>query len=309
MSIFNKMYNCPRCSYQTEIKACYKSHIFREKICPPEKGDISLEEERKRINFKQANYKCEKCNKPYASRSGYYIHKKECNVEPHNNDMTKQMFSQFQSAMSSFMHPQMYGYPYNMGYSPFIPVQSQISPQPLAVVQPQIVSQTPQTLVETSQHRTKKHSSTEFTFDFGPIRNMGTEDISPLINEQELFEHCFSRGEEGLFDMIKTIWFDDITCNRNVKYMDQTKVTYLSVRGEITTRWDRYLVELFVTLDNILEQIVAKNKISKNAMNSFIREIGDPLGFSFYSDIINFNEDEKRKKEIYEYIKTRLLET
>ena len=59
------IFKCPRCGYNTTIKANFKKHITNKILCNPSIADISLDDIRDEYFNKRNNYKheCDGCKK------------------------------------------------------------------------------------------------------------------------------------------------------------------------------------------------------------------------------------------------------
>jgi hypothetical protein len=73
---------CPRCSYQTIVKANLIRHLQKKEECLPMYSFETREEIIKQLTAKPAKNTCQWCNKHFAQPSGLCKHRKICKKKP-----------------------------------------------------------------------------------------------------------------------------------------------------------------------------------------------------------------------------------
>ena len=91
-TIKQHIFNCDRCGYSTNKLSDIKRHIVRKSPCEPIVSDISLDSmKEKYLKEKLINHMCDVCDKGFSSKSGYYIHRKNCKKEENIIDLKDQV--------------------------------------------------------------------------------------------------------------------------------------------------------------------------------------------------------------------------
>jgi len=70
----NKIYECKLCDYSTSIKCNFDKHCLTSKHLTLIHGNI----EETKSSIKEQTFTCEKCQKSYATRGGFWKHTKKC---------------------------------------------------------------------------------------------------------------------------------------------------------------------------------------------------------------------------------------
>jgi uncharacterized C2H2 Zn-finger protein len=76
------LHECPRCGYGCSLKADFKKHLNKKKLCKPTIADVSLDDIKEKYNKqKDPTHTCEYCNKGFTSKSGYHYHLISCSQQ------------------------------------------------------------------------------------------------------------------------------------------------------------------------------------------------------------------------------------
>lgn len=89
----DRLYQCYSCTYATDIKYCYQTHLKSKRhlknmvASQPNHSEVDIATIRpdslENIQAPEYKYSCTKCNKPYNHRSSLYYHTKRCTAVPH----------------------------------------------------------------------------------------------------------------------------------------------------------------------------------------------------------------------------------
>lgn len=72
-------YICDRCGYTTTTTQSFKRHLLKKNICPSTQCDADIKQlYNKYFPIIETNYKCEMCDKYFASRQSKYRHLQSC---------------------------------------------------------------------------------------------------------------------------------------------------------------------------------------------------------------------------------------
>jgi len=82
---------CPRCHYQTPLKANLVRHLKKKEECPPLFSLESRDEIIQELTAKPPKNTCTWCNKHFAQPSGLCKHKKICKLGPNQNPTIQQI--------------------------------------------------------------------------------------------------------------------------------------------------------------------------------------------------------------------------
>jgi hypothetical protein len=278
------IYNCNRCGYNTISCQNIKLHFKRKNICAPILSDsepsiLYNELFGNQLNNIEKKFKCEYCEKSYASVESRCNHKKICKKRIEKNVSVEEQMKQLSVTVEE--------------------QQKQIEELKLQAK----TSITHQTNIGTQNVQNIT------------INAFGKEDIAYLTSSPEYKKfmiNCLKENEQGMLNLTDAIYYNkDHPENHNIKkpnkkdnYMKvyngskwQTKIAKETVET-VFMKINHELMEFLETMEN------NSTPVKDVTMKKFMGSVGNALGYDFsmfdynYDCKMSDSELDKRKREL-----------
>ena len=275
--VMSNIYNCERCGYSTKSPQNLKLHFKRKNICSPILSDLdpsTLHDELfgNQLASTKKTYKCEYCEKSYASVESRCNHKKICKKKLTKTDE----FAQLQLALAE--------------------KQKRIE---------ELESQAKTIITNIGTQNVQNITINAFGKEDIAYLTSSPEYKKFMIN-------CLKENEQGILNLTDAIYYNkEHPENHNIKkpnkkdnYMkvyDGTKWQTKIANETVKTMLDRYNHEFMIFLESMENN---ETPVKGVIVKKFMESVGNALGYDFsmfdynYDCEMSESELDKRKREL-----------